>query len=132
MERIILSGCVILDGERLLLLQKKEHGLYQFPGGKVEGGESLEQAAVREVKEEIGCDVALIKDLGYHDFEDFGKAYRSHKFLAKIKEGQKPRIAEPDKFSNMIWMPIRDYKQYKVAPNVKMVCENFISNTLFS
>ena len=54
MKRIQLSGCAIIKEGKLLLIWKKKHNHYEFPGGKVEEGETLEQTAVRETKEEIG------------------------------------------------------------------------------
>lgn len=54
------------DG-RVLLAQRPAHkhlGLkWEFPGGKVESGESPEAALVREIKEELGCDLVLTRAL---------------------------------------------------------------------
>src|SRR3990167_2677425 len=96
MELIQLSGCVIIEEGKLLLLWKKKHNHYEFPGGKVNLGESLEEAARREVREEIGCEVDILKYVGYQDFTIDGKNLRSHKFLARIREGQTPRIMESE------------------------------------
>ena len=63
MEPIHLSGCAIIEEGKLLLLWKKKHKHYEFPGGKVNLGESLEEAARREVREEIWCEVDIIKYL---------------------------------------------------------------------
>ncbi len=125
-----LSGCAIIEDDKLLLIWKIKHGHYEFPGGKVEEGESYEETAIREVKEEIGVDVDLTKYAGYNEFHIDGRNFISHKFLAKIKKGQVLRIAEPDIFKDIIWLPIKDYKKYSVAPNVKDFCEDYIHGKL--
>lgn len=130
MKKIQLSGCAIIKDGKLLVLWRKKHKHYEFPGGRVENNESLEKAAIREVKEEIGCDVQLDKYIGYKEFFIEGKHFQSHKFLATIKKDCIPQIKEKDKFSHIFWLPIKDYKKYSVAPNVKEHCEDYIQGKL--
>ncbi|MCD6549112.1 NUDIX hydrolase [Candidatus Micrarchaeota archaeon] len=85
---------------------------------------------MRETKEEIGCDVKLIKYLGYKDFRIEGKDFRSHMFLAKLESGQMPKIKEPERFRDMFWLPIKNYREYSVAPNVRQFCEDYIKRGL--
>ena len=129
-KKIQLSGCVIINDGKILLLLKKKHNHYELPGGKSEEGETTEETALRETKEEIGCDVKLIKYIGYREFNINNKEYRSHNFLAEIQEGQEPRVAEPEVFGEIFWMPIADYKKYVVALNVKSLCEDFSDGKL--
>ncbi len=124
--RIQLSGCVIInDKEELLVLFKKKHQHYEFPGGKVEEGETLEEAAIRECKEELNVDVNIKKYLDYETFEIDNKKFQSHKFLATINN-QTPEVNEPEKFEKIFWMPIKDYKKYPCAPNVKEFCQKYL------
>ncbi len=57
----------IRKGERFLLVRrpfgKKRGGLWEFPGGKVEDGETLEEALKRELKEELNLDVVVKEKL---------------------------------------------------------------------
>lgn len=57
------SGAIIeLDGKIALIKRvRNNHEYYVFPGGGIEEGETPEDAAIREVKEELGIDIAIEK-----------------------------------------------------------------------
>lgn len=59
MERVV--GVALLRGGRVLAARRSGPlaGGWEFAGGKVEAGESLEQAAIREIGEELGCEIAV-------------------------------------------------------------------------
>lgn len=126
MEKIELSGCAIIENGKLLLLWKRKHSHFEFPGGKVEPGESAEQTAIRETREEIGCSVELMKDMGPRDLNIDGKNYVSRVFLSKILNGEIPKIMEPMAFDELIWMPINNHAKFVVAPNAKEFCEEVL------
>jgi 8-oxo-dGTP diphosphatase len=59
---VVGVGAVVLDGDRVLLIKRGHEplkGQWSLPGGGVELGETLEQAIVREVREETGLDVEV-------------------------------------------------------------------------
>jgi ADP-ribose pyrophosphatase YjhB (NUDIX family) len=58
---------VILNGQNeILLCHRRDKDLWNLPGGRVEDGESPWEAAVRETKEEVRLDVALVRLLGVY------------------------------------------------------------------
>lgn len=57
------AGGVVLDGAGRVLLVRYRSGAWAFPKGHVEPGETLEQTAVREVREETGVAAAVIAPL---------------------------------------------------------------------
>lgn len=71
-EKVILvfaGGCIFNEkGE--VLLQKRGSGGWGFPGGAIEVGESIEAAAVREVREETGLDVEVVRLIGVYSDPD--------------------------------------------------------------
>ena len=52
------------DGHIALIYSSKFH-VYSFPGGKIEEGESIEDALKREILEETGCSCRITRELGY-------------------------------------------------------------------
>lgn len=56
---------VLLEIDSILLMKSKYHDYYYYPGGKVELYETLEEAAIREVKEELGADGLKFQKLLY-------------------------------------------------------------------
>lgn len=58
---VIVAACALVDGDsRVLIAQRPEGkamaGLWEFPGGKLEAGETPEEAVVRELREELGIE----------------------------------------------------------------------------
>ena len=86
---IVVSGCLIEKDGRYLLVQEKKpsvYGLWNLPAGKVEVGQTFEETAIREAKEETGFDVKLIQKNGiYH--KDGDQSVR-HVFDAEIIGGE--------------------------------------------
>jgi 8-oxo-dGTP diphosphatase len=67
---LLTADCVVFDrNDRLLLVRRKNlpfKGKYALPGGFVEIGETVEQGALRELKEETGLDGSIIELIGVY------------------------------------------------------------------
>lgn len=85
----VVAGCLIEKNGRYLLIQEKQakvYGLWNLPAGYVDKGETIQQAAIREAKEESGYDVELGNQVGlFH--EDVNKPVK-HVYRAKIIGGE--------------------------------------------
>lgn len=71
MKLLINTLCFIFDDNRVLLAMKKRGfgvGRWNGYGGKVEDGETIEQAAIREIKEETTIDARKIEERGVINF----------------------------------------------------------------
>jgi mutator protein MutT len=72
-EKVILvfaGGCLFDDRGRVLLQKRGDSGKWGFPGGAIELGETPEEAAIREVKEETGLDVQVETLIGIYTDSD--------------------------------------------------------------
>ncbi|NPV77107.1 MAG: NUDIX domain-containing protein [Anaerolineae bacterium] len=85
-------------------LAKNERGLWEFPGGSVEFGETMEAAIKREMVEEYGIEIMVgeLLDVVDHILPEEGQHWVSPTFLCKIVNG-KPVIKEPGKCSQIGW-----------------------------
>ena len=79
-QLLLVAACVLLDSDGRILIAKRPlgrplAGLWEFPGGKVEQGESPEHALIRELAEELGIDIAPADlaplTFASHDYPDF-------------------------------------------------------------
>lgn len=119
MDKIALAGCVIIAKNEILLLHRIKRDWYELPGGKVESEESPEDTARRELKEELLCDVEIIREIDRKDFTEDGHVMNYIWFLARIKEGQTPSIGETWVFDHFKYLDIDKLENYKLSPNMK-------------
>ncbi|VAW16467.1 5-methyl-dCTP pyrophosphohydrolase [hydrothermal vent metagenome] len=80
MKILLVVACALIDVDRRVLLARRPQdkplaGLWEFPGGKVEAGESPETAIIRELEEELGIETkqACLAPLTFasHLYENF-------------------------------------------------------------
>ena len=100
---------LITKGKTLLLSERMDGKGWNLPGGRVEEGETDQVALVREVKEETGLDVELLKELAV--MEDKRRGNVRHIFLGKVTGG-KLRIDRAEHMDAR-WMTIGDVKSIK-------------------
>ncbi len=86
---------------------KNERGLWEFPGGSVEFGETLSAAVRREIREEFGVEIEVgeLLDVIDHILPDEGQHWVSPSFLCKIAAGE-PSIREPNKCAEIGWFSL--------------------------
>jgi len=95
-----------------LLLQEKQpkaYMLWNFPAGRVDVGESIEEAAIRETKEESGFDVELIRQIKI--FHAYATDVVKHVFEAKIISGEL-KFPE-DEMLDAKWFTFDEIKEMK-------------------
>ncbi|RKT32257.1 8-oxo-dGTP diphosphatase [Roseovarius halotolerans] len=110
MKTVLVSAVALIDVDgRILLTQRPEGksmaGLWEFPGGKVEPGETPENALIRELEEELGIDTwaSCLAPLTFasHSYPDFHLlmplfACRKWQGAPQGREGQALKWVRPD------------------------------------
>ena len=124
-----LAGCAILDDYgRILLLHRSTDELshWELPGGKIEEDEIAEQAANREIGEELGVSVRLIGSLGVGEFAEGDHEYKYTWFQSAIVSGE-PQICEPEKFDDFEYFELEDLLSLALSPNMQVFLEKIFS-----
>ena len=97
MKTIKVVAAIIRDGDRIFATQRG-YGEYkdgwEFPGGKVEPGETPQEALVREIKEELDADITVgdLLTTVEHDYSTFHLSMDC--FWAALVEGSKMKLLE--------------------------------------
>lgn len=130
MEKIIASGAVIVEKNRLLVTMDNKDTFYKIPGGKWKSGESLEQCASRELKQETGFSCYILHYLPSFNLNRDPKTNEPadielNHYLAKLKNLVKNYNSFNYNGHFVAWLDISEIKKdkYPVAPNIKFLLE---------
>ena len=116
---LLVAACALVDADgRVLLAQRPEGkqlaGLWEFPGGKVEPGETPEQCLIRELQEEIGIetDIPCLAPLtfasyGYETFHLLMPLY-----ICRRWEG----MVAPREGQTLAWVRANKLRDYPMPP----------------
>jgi 8-oxo-dGTP diphosphatase len=111
-----VAAALIWDGDRFMACQRPAHKtrglLWEFVGGKVEPGETKEQALIRECKEELGVTVA-VRDIFMevlHEYPDM--TVNLTLFNAEIAEGTPQKLEHND----IQWITPEEIPNYNFCP----------------
>lgn len=91
-KEVEVAAAIIQHDDKILCVQRGENKLeyiskkYEFPGGKVEEGETRSQTAVREIKEELNMDINAVKEFltVRHEYPDF--ILTMHSFMCTCED----------------------------------------------
>ena len=119
MKTLLVSAVALIDVDgRVLLAQRPEGksmaGLWEFPGGKVEPGETPEAALVRELNEELGIDTweSWLAPLTFasHSYDDF------HLLMPVFACRKWNGIVSPQEGQELAWVAPNRMRDYPMPP----------------
>lgn len=118
--RRVSARAIILRDDKILVFKRKRFDVeeggfleyYSIPGGGVEMGESVEDACVRELKEEMGIDIKLLKKVAIR----YAHRHENHMFVAEITQGdpyfvpdsEEARAQNPFNQFEVRWVPVAE------------------------
>lgn len=110
-------GGVAVSDDRLLLVRRGHGpaaGEWSVPGGRVDAGEPIEAAVVREVVEETGLDVVVDELLGWVERFDEGHHFVILDFRVTVLDPDAP-VRAGDDAAEAAWIPIPDLGDYRLV-----------------
>ena len=102
---VVHVAAAIIQRDEHILAARRAHGMdgWEFPGGKVEDGETSEEACRREVMEELGCklQVMWLLDTLHYDYPEFHLDMDC--FVCTLAPGSEP-VAKPGEHKEIRWL----------------------------
>ena len=114
--RVEVVAAVVRRNGRILITRRLDHvhlgGLWEFPGGKVEAGESLEGALLREIREELGMEIAVGSEIFTIEHDYPTKLVRLHFFNCTVIQGE----PQPLDVSELRWVTPTQLAEFEFPP----------------
>jgi ADP-ribose pyrophosphatase YjhB (NUDIX family) len=125
---------IVLNGHSdILLVHKTDNDLWALPGGGMDIGESIEQATVREVKEETGLDVEPTGIVGIYTNPNHVMAYDDGEvrqqfsvcFTTKLLGG---KISTSSETKEVLFVPTSEIASLNIHPSMRMRINHFLEH----
>jgi 8-oxo-dGTP diphosphatase len=117
-ERTVVAALLLRDSKLLICQRRKDdtHALqWEFPGGKVEPGESLSEALARELREELGIEAIIGKEVfrTRHSYRESQSQLELIFFLASV---DRTALFQNLAFEQFEWAQVSTLTQYDFLP----------------
>ncbi|MGV9363680.1 NUDIX hydrolase [Amycolatopsis sp. NPDC003731] len=122
----VAVSAFIQDGDdRILMIRRTDNDLYSIPGGQLELGETLSQAAIREVREETGIECEVTGVIGLYSDPKHVIAYDDGEvrqefsicFRARYLGGTE---AVSDESKEVLWVSLEDLASLRIHPSIQL------------
>ena len=118
----LVTAAVIQREGRVLIARRPAEGLlgglWEFPGGKVEPGESLPQGLTREIKEELDAEIEVGEALGVYRHAYTHFKVTLHAFFCRLHNGTQPRALEA---SELRWVTPPELAEFPMGKIDRMI-----------
>lgn len=130
MKTLNVVGAVITNNEGQILVAQRPYSeisyksyKWEFPGGKIEENEYPEEALVREIREELDCEIIVENKLGELDYDYPAFKLKMSLYFCKLKGNLLPKALEhnqikwisPEEIDTLDWLEA----DYKILPMIK-------------
>ena len=116
MKQINVVAAVIVRNGKIFATQRgygEWKDWWEFPGGKIESGETPEEALLREISEELSIDISIDRRITTVDYDYPDFHLTMHSYLCHLKDDIQPRLLEheaarwlgKDKLEEVKWLP---------------------------
>jgi A/G-specific adenine glycosylase len=118
-----VAAAVIREGRRVLITQRAQDdmfgGMWEFPGGKQEGGESLKSCLKREIKEELGVKIKVSEEIGVFNTTYTHFRVTLHAFECQL-DGGRPRPVEVD---DLRWVTVDELGGFPMSKLDRLISQ---------
>jgi len=124
-KRLQVTAALIFNKDRVLITSRYGGTRWEFPGGKLEPGETLEDCIIREIEEELEIEVSVTRPFLSVDYEDDESSLTLHTFICKIISGQ-PSNPVGEVYA---WARVRELGQFDFLPADRPVVRALFSGS---
>ena len=115
MKKINVAAAIITKDNKFFIAKRNKNkhlgGFYEFPGGKQDVNETLQQTVIREIKEELNIHVQVGNKLGEEHYKDDKINVHLHYFFCKIISGN----IILNEHEDSAWVSKEEFKNYNFA-----------------
>ena len=119
MKKINVAAAIIKKNNKYFIAKRNRNkhlgGFYEFPGGKQDTNETLQETVIREIKEELDVNICVGNKLGEEHYKDEKINVHLHYFFCKIISGDIVLKEHEDS----AWVTKEEFKNYEFAEGDK-------------
>ena len=130
----IRIGVIIVQDDKILLIEhiKNGHSYWLIPGGGLNYGETIEECAKREMKEETNLDISLNKFLFSSETiaPDGSRHIVNLFFLGEITGNSEMIVGDEERLKSLVFVPVRDLEDIEFHPPIAHLIKQNLSSFL--